>query len=225
VTERLPAPDTTKLPVLDGGDVRVLDRGQLIGRIHAQAGSRPSRWDEFRAFGPTTSRFDHQPPPRRVHPSRAVLYGAPALPGLAGPVTPVLATCLAECFRDRGVIELSRDSPYFAVFRTARAVRLLDLADTTWVTRAGGNAAISSGLRSVARQWARTIYRHYTGADAVDGLIDTCSNIPSARSLVLWERARDAVPARPLVHRPLADPSLRAELEVYATDLGLGLAP
>lgn len=140
-------------------------------------------------------------------------------------MVPVLKTCVAECFRDRGVIELSRDTPYYALLGTVRPLRLLDVADSTWITRAGGNAAISAGLRSVARAWARAIYRHYTGPDAVDGIVYTCATIPPARSVALRERARDALPPRPVVHRPLADSALRAELEVYATDLGLGLAP
>lgn len=225
MTERLPAPDTARFPALASGDVRTLPPTQLIGRIHSQAGARPTAWNEFRRFGPTRSRFDHHPPQPRTHPDRAVLYGSPALPGVSGSTWPVLATCVVECFRDRGVIELSRDSPYFVLFRTVRQLNLLDVADSTWVTRAGGNAAISSGSRSDARTWARAIDAHYTGAHAVDGIVYTCSNIPPARSIVLWERARDALPERPLVHRPLSDASLRAELEVYATETGLGLAP
>jgi hypothetical protein len=160
-----------------------------------------------------------------VHPTRAVLYGVPALPAPGTTVVPVLETCVAECYGERGVIELGRDSPYFALFGTRRQLRLLDVADSTWIPRAGGNAAISAGLRSVAREWARAVYRHYTGPDALDGIIYTCSTIPSARSVVLWERARDALPTRPALHLPLAAPALRAELEVYATHLGLGLVP
>lgn len=225
MTERLPQPDTAKFPPLEDGDVRCLRPGTLLGRVHAAAGRHPAAWDEFRAFGPTTSRFDHHPEPSRVHPTRAVMYAAPALRDADGAILPVLRTCLAECFRDRGVVELARDSPHFALFETTRELRLLDVADSLWITKAGGNAAISSGARSTARAWARAIYRHYKDADAVDGIIYTCSNIPVARSMVLWERAKDAVPVRPAGHHPLASAALRAEIEVYAHELNLGLLP
>ena len=225
MTERLPAPDRTRFPPLAPEDVRLLPAGTLLGRIHALTGERSSTWNRFREYGPTGSRFDHHPPPPRIHPTRAVLYAAPALPEPLGHGLPVLATCVAECFLERGVIELGRNSPHFVLFRTTRGLRLLDVAGSPWISRAGGNAAISSGLRSTAREWARAIYRHYSGTQAVDGIFYTCSTIPAARSVALWERARDAVPDRPLIHLPLSDPALRAELEVYASDLGLGLVP
>lgn len=153
------------------------------------------------------------------------MYAAAALSGPDGAVLSVLRTCLAECFRDRGVIELSRDSPYFVLFETTRELRLLDVADSLWITRAGGNAAISSGRRSTARSWARAIYRRYTGPDAVDGVSYTCSIMPIARSVALWEQARDAVPVRPAGLHPLASAALRAEIEVRARVLDLGLLP
>ena len=90
-------------------------------------------------------------------------------------------------------------------------------------TLAGGNGAISTGLRSVARDWSRAIYRHYTGSKAVDGIFSTCSHLPPARNIVLFERAADALPSRPGLHLPLAHPALRAELEHYAHQLGLEL--
>ncbi len=142
----------------------------------------------------------------------------------AGPVpAPLLRTCVAEVFRDRGVIELRRDSPYYVLWRPVQPLRLLDVADSDWVTFAGGNAAVSSGLRSTARDWSRAIYRHFTGPDALDGIVYACSNIPPARSIVLFERTADALPSRPQLHLPLADPALRAELEVYADELQLDL--
>lgn len=222
MTERLPPPDTGRFPPLEGRDVRLLPRGQLIGRVHAQTGAHAMAWDEFRTFGPTTARFDHHPPPPRRHPTRAVLYGVPA-PTPSPAAMPVLRTCVAECYQERGAIELSRDSPYFVLFRLTRPLRLLDVSDGDWIVRAGGNAAISCGLRSAAREWARAIYRHYQGDEALDGVFYACSTIPPARSIALWERAGDAMPATPEVHRPLADPALRAELEVYASQLGLAL--
>jgi hypothetical protein len=155
-----------------------------------------------------------------------VLYAALAVASPHGSTAePLLRTCLAECFVERGVVELTRDAPYFTLFRLAAPIRLLDIADSDWVARAGGNGAIASGLRSTARDWARAIYRHYTGSNAVDGIVYTCSIIPSARSVVLWERAAPALPARPSFTRPLVDGALRAEIESYCTELHLELVP
>lgn len=225
MTERLPRPDTALFPPLSSGHVRILGSGQLVGRIHASTGAHPTAWNTFRFFGPTGARFDHQPLPRRLHPARGVFYGAPLLDDDRGRPIPVLRTCVAEVFRDRGAVELSRDAPFFVLFRLARPLRLLDLADSDWVTLAGGNAAISAGLRSTARAWSREIYRRYTDADAVEGVFYTCSNIPPAQSVALFERAADALPARPQVHLPLTHPSLRPELEEYADKLHLHLLP
>jgi hypothetical protein len=221
VSERLNPPDTTRFRPLDGAHLRQLPEGMLVGRIHCQGGAYPDRWNEFRNFGPTTSRFDHPPPPAGFHRDRGVLYVAPRINGKG----PVLRTCIAECFRDRGNVELTRDAPHFVLFRLARPVRLLDLTYSDWVSLADGNAAISSDPRDVCRDWARTIREHYRGADAVDGMFYTCSNIPSERTAVLWERATSAVPAKPALHLPLTSADLRAELEMYTNDLHLGLIP
>lgn len=150
------------------------------------------------------------------------MYGSPNSARISATSQPILRTCLAEVYRDRGVIELARDRPYFALFDLARPLRLLDLADSRWVTEAGGNAAISSGLRSTARDWARAIYRHYPD---VDGVIYACSNIPAARSVALWERARSAVPRRPSLNRPLDDAALRPAIDTFATEMKLELDP
>lgn len=230
MTERLPLPDATTFPPLEPAHVRTLPAGNLMGRIHATSGADPSRWEELRRFGPTGSRFDHQPPPPTLHREWAVLYAAPALDRRV----PVLRTCVAECFTERGAVELSRDHPYFALWRTTRPLVLLDVVDSDWVTLAGGNAAISSGLRETCRAWAREIYAHYTDPIAVsageparllDGIFYGCSTVPPARSVVLWERAEDAMPSRPAAHVALADAALRAELEAYAVALHLDLAP
>jgi len=225
VSEKLPAPDTNRFPALRNPHVRIVEQGRLLGRLHATGGDYPTKWGEFRFWGPTKARFDHHPPPTRLHRSRSVYYAAPSLLDAQGERVPVLRTCVAEVFRDRGAIELSRDAPYFVLYRNSRPLRLLDVADSDWVALAGGNAAISSGLRSRSREWARAIYRAYKGGDAVDGLYYTCSNIPTARSIALFERAVDALPPRPQLHIPLTHPALRPELESYAAQLNLFLIP
>lgn len=110
------------------------------------------------------------------------------------------------------------------MFESTRPLRLLDLGDSDSVTRAGGNAAISSGVRSRSREWARAVYRHYRG-ESLDGVIYPSSNIPIARVAALWERAEDALPARPELNEPLSHLGLRATMETFAADLRLGLAP
>jgi hypothetical protein len=217
VSQRLSAPDTARFPTLAAAHVKTIPAGTLLGRIHWQGGLHPTTWDEFRRFGPTGSRFDHQPPPRSVHSSRGILYAA-----IRAPKASILETCVLECFQQRRVVELRRDDPYLVLFETTRELRLLNLASSNWITRAGGNAAISSGLRSMSRGWSRAVYRTYKD---VDGLYFPCSLNPPARSIALYERAVSALPARPLVHMPLTHASLRAELEAYASDYVLGLLP
>jgi RES domain len=221
VSEKLPPPDTRLFPELVAGHVKLIDSDRLVGRLHATSGRHPLRWDEFRRYGPTSARLDHQPAPRGVHPSRAVMYAAPALD--TGDPSPLLRTCVAEVFRDRGAIELRRGSPYYVLWRPTRPLRVLDVADSDWVTLAGGNGAISTGLRSVARDWSRAIYRHYSGSRAVDGILYSSSHIPPARNIVLFERATRALPRHPELNVPLTHLALRAELEHYASQLGLEL--
>jgi len=225
VTERLPEPDTTRFPVVRPEHVQILPAGTLVGRIYCQAGPFPYTWDEMRKYGPTTARFDHQPTPRGTHPTRAVMYVAPLWPSARGDVEPVLRTCMAECYQGSGVIELTRNTPYFVLYRLVADMRLLDVVDSSWVAEAGGNGAISSGSRARARQWARAIYRRYTGADEVAGIFSSSAIIPSARSVTLWERARPAIPGRPGLLLPLTHPALRAEIEHYADQLHLELIP
>lgn len=134
-----------------------------------------------------------------------------------------LQTALLECFRDAGVVDTVTDDPYFVLFSATRPLRLLDLADSDWVTVAGGNAAISSGPRLQARMWARVIHEHYQGDDALDGVVYTTSNRPLSRSVALWERAADALPDRARFHQPLRHLGLRSSVEIFAHEVGLGL--
>src|SRR5438876_678273 len=84
------------------------------------------------------------------------------------------------------------------------------------VVRAGASMAISSGPRPRARAWARTIYSAYLDADGVWYGSSMHGNTPCVG---LFERAADAVPPRPDIHRALADSTLRAFLSNVAADL------
>ncbi|MGY1673082.1 hypothetical protein [Geodermatophilus sp. SYSU D00710] len=220
MTEKLPAPSVSRFPDLGSEHIRALPAGTLLGRIHFTGGAYPSAWNTFRRFGPTTCRFDHHDEPRGVHPRRAILYAAPTVNDADGRTVPVLDVCLVEVFRDTGVVDVSRNNPYFALFRLQHAVRLLDLVDSNWITVAGGNAAISSGSRTDSRKWSRAVYSTY---ESVDGLYYGCSNMPRGRSVALYERAEVALSTYPELDLPLSSPGLWGDVELACSQLGLSL--
>jgi hypothetical protein len=168
-------------------------------------------WNELRAFGPTKSRFDHHTLPRRIHPTRAIAYLA------TGPAA--FTTAIAEYFQDDsggvGPIDRHRHRPAIGIFELARPVTLLDL-DSGWVTRAGGNQAIRTGVRARSREWARAIYRHHP----VDGLLYRSSVWGPGRCVAVWERSRAAFPPAPTSTRTLDDPHLAAAVASAAVELG-----
>lgn len=221
MTEQLPAPDHERFPPLQDSDLRLVPAGTSVGRIYSVGGKYPTSWYSFRHWGPTGARFDPHPEPCGHHPEHAVIYGAAAVPSPKGHIYPVLKTCLAEVYRDRGAIELQRDDPHFVLMHFTRRLTLLDLGDSDWVTRAGGNAAISSGERARSRQWAREINATY--ANQIDGLIYPSSNIPPARTVALWMPADQAVAAQPKSNVSLTHPALRPAVEQFAYELGLAV--
>lgn len=126
---------------------------------------------------------------------------------------------LAEYFQDDegGVlpIRVSLNRTAVSVIRPTRALRLLNL-DGGWVTRAGGNQAIHSGSRAMARQWAQEIHRHHD----VDGVAYSSSVWGPGRCIALWERAESAMPAEPTAHRLLDDPAISDAVAAAAVRLG-----
>lgn len=200
-----PPPAAADLPSLQAADV--LDTADLrFARIYSAGGSHPSAWGTFRTYGPVLGmRFDHHPRPPGVHPACGVSYAAvdwsPA--GSADP----LPCAVAETARGL-VVDRQTGSPWLTVFSPVRPVRLLLLSDTTWLARAHGNAALTSGATALSQLWARRIWTTYD----VDGLCWSSSPYPSGRSVVLFERAADALPRRPAVNVPLTHPGLVAPL-------------
>lgn len=214
MTDRLPRPDGGRIRDSAPGadELIVVPEGTFLVRVHPLGGPRPTAWDELRAFGPTKSRFDHQPLPRRNHPSRRIAYVT------TGP--DAFVTALAEWFQDDGggvgPFDLARGRPAITIIETAAELTLLDL-DGGWVTRAGGNQAIRTGPRGVCRDWSRAIHRHHRH---VQGLAHGSSVWGPGRCLALWERAAPAFPEAPTATRLLDDPTLVGAVMDGAHQLG-----
>lgn len=169
-----------------------LRAGHRLWRIYFAGGAHPTAWDEFRAFGPTDSRFDHHIPPPQVQ-GRKILYCA-----TLGP------TCVAEVFQATRTIDRNVRAPWLVGFELQRDASLLDLTGS-WATRAGASMAIHSGSRARARRWSAAIYSAYP---AIDG-IAYCSSMDANRpSFAVYERASSAMPKSPFFNRALADPAL-----------------
>jgi hypothetical protein len=205
---KLPRPPRVVELVQLGAIVNVLPAGTRLRRIYFQGGSNPARWDSFRFYGPIdTARFDHHIPPPS-HDQRGILYAATEI-----------TTCLAEVFQGRRVINTRRREPWLVSLALTRDVVLLDLTGV-WPTKARASMAINTGPRGTCRLWSQRIYEAYP---QVDGLY-YCSSMHANRPAVaLYERAMDALPARPLLHRPLKDPMLFTALRNAAHSLGYRL--
>lgn len=189
-------------------------------RIYSRGGEHPTRWSQFRHHGPLpTARFDHHRPTDDGAPSdhlnRGTLYAA-----IPTATAPALHTCALEVFRDRGIINTQLAEPYIAIFTTSEPLTVLDLTDSDWVTRAGGNAAITSGPRAPARTWAQAIYAHYPG---LHGVIYASSNLPTGRCVALFERAAPLIASSPMLNEPLAHAGLTPALADCAARFNLGL--
>jgi hypothetical protein len=215
VSEQLPAPSSARIKAtaLTRGDVLVIKAGTRLLRVHPLGGPHPVAWNQFRSFGPTAGRFDHQHPPPRTSRTRRVAYftyGADAF-----------IAALAESYQDGagtiGPLDLTRHAPHVSMLETARPLKLLDLS-SGWVTRAGGNQAICSGSRRRAQEWARAIYQHHKAS--IDGLAYASSVWGPGRCVALWEQAEDAIPNDVLAHRALNDSALVDAVAHAAKELG-----
>lgn len=171
-----------------------------------RSGEHPSRWNQFRTFGPTDARFDHQVEGSPGE-GRAVMYLA------ASPVT-----CLAEVFQKTRTIHRTHRRPALVGFAATAAVRLLDLRGT-FPTRIGASMGLMTGARSVARSWARGLYEAYPEAH---GFAYPSSMHANATALVLHDRAdpEAALPGSPGFHKALDDPSMITLFKNAARELG-----
>lgn len=130
-----------------------------------------------------------------------------------------VVTCLAEVFQAARVVNRRDDSPYLTGFRSARALRLLDLSGL-WPTRAGASQAINSGRRDAAQSWARCVR---TAFPDLDGVWYPSSMNAGEPCVALFDTASDALPAKPVLSVPLAHPALAEPIAVAVESLGYRL--
>jgi hypothetical protein len=191
--------------------ILILPADAKLARIYFATGPHPSRWNQFRSFGPTAARWDHHLPNAHsvaVEQSRAIFYCAPDVD-----------TCAAEVFQATRRIDRTRNAPGLVVFALREAVTLLDLRGT-FATKMGASTAIHSGPRSRARAWARELYDAYRDTQ---GLYYGSSMNGHAPAVALNERAQRAMPEQPQFHRALNDDMLVETLQQIALRLSYGL--
>jgi hypothetical protein len=165
-------------------------------------------------------RFDHHGEPRGHHSDRGVQYGAAAGDRGAGAIGDPLSTAVLEVFGDTGVIDRAGRGHWLVLWRPVRDLRILDLAGSDWIARAGATSALMTGPRAVARQWSAAIWAAYP---TVDGIAWMSSRLPVGRAVMLFERAATALPSMPVVHTPLANPALQPALARIAREYALVL--
>lgn len=158
MSERLPDSEPRNWPSDPHPWTLELPTGTPLSRLFPAAGPHPTRWNTFRSWGPTNSRFDHHPDPVGEHSAFGVMYLGRTGIIRHGNAYPAFACALGEYYQYQRTVDPDGTLDHHAVFALARPVRLLDVGDTDWVTVAGGNAAISSGERTQARTWAKAIH-------------------------------------------------------------------
>jgi len=201
---KLPEPPPVAELVRIGSDVYAVPAKTRLWRIYFRGGDHPVRWSDFRAFGPTNSRFDHHLLPKAVQ-DRKILYASQHG-----------ETAFAEVFQDGRVIDRFRNQPWLVAFDVVSAINLLDLTGN-WPTRAGASMTINSGPRPRARQWSQHIYAAYPD---ISGLWYASSMDANRPAIALYERAEHTMPDRPVFNRSLADGALASMIVRAAKRFG-----
>ena len=204
---KVPWPENPALAPLLPGDTVALARGAIVWRVYFAGGAYPTRWSQFRLYGPTASRFDHHNAlrGRATVQRRGIQYAA------ADPVT-----CLAEIFQSTRVIDRYAGSPRLVGYALARELALLDLADA-FITRVGAAPAINAVRKDKARAWSALFYRHFP---QIDGLFYRSAMYAHQPAYSFYERAADAMPPAPVFDRALADAVVLPRLAAAAATLG-----
>jgi hypothetical protein len=208
---KLPAPPGVAALRAIAPETLTIPANTLLARIYFAAGHHPSRWSQFRDFGPVNARWDHHLPDARgnaVAQSRAILYCAPDID-----------TCVAEVFQATRRIDRTRGAPWVVVFGLREPVTILDLPGT-FATTIGASTAIHSGPRSRVRAWARDLYEAYPD---LQGIHYGSSINGHAPAIALNERGQSAMAQLPLFHRALNDDMLVDILQRVGLRLSYGL--
>lgn len=193
--------------------LKTLARGTSLARVYFTGGDHPTRWSEFRHYGPTNARFDHHLVDARGQPltqDRSILYCATAAD-----------TCFAEVFQETRRINRTRRAPWLAIFVLGRDVELLDLTGR-YPTRVGASMAINTGGRRRAREWAKTFYEAY---GTLQGIYYPSSMNGNEPAVALTDRAErsSCLPEHPDLNRALSDDALLDVLKYSGHRLGYGL--
>lgn len=194
--------------------VRRLPAGSTLARVYFSRSRHTIPWNEFRYTGPLNSRGDHHlPNPQGMAHAqqRGIYYAATDA-----------KTCLAEVFQHTRRIDRAFQAPWLAIFKTLRALEVLDLTGD-FATRMGASMAIHSGSRERAREWARDLYQAFPAAQ---GIFYAASMHAGAPAFALNERALEAgplFPVHPDFHRALADDAMLDPLKHAARSLGYAL--
>ena len=198
-------PDLDKLKSTDP-EWYPVEPGDELWRVYFRAGEHPTRWNQFRTFGPTDARFDHHRE-GKADTGRAVMYLA---------LSPV--TCFAEVFQKTRTLHRTHRNPWLVGFAMMKSLRLLDLTGAL-PTRIGASMGLMTGARSVSRNWTRGLYSAYPAAQ---GLAYPSSMHANAVAIVLNDRALavEALPRSPGFHRALDDAGIITLLKNAAKELG-----
>jgi hypothetical protein len=191
-------------------ETHTLDVDSIWWRVHRTEGDHILAWNALRTFGPLL-RFDPHPRPRGEHVGHGAWYAA-STPGGA----------LGEAYQIDRTIDRERGRPYLTGLSFTRTLTVLDLATDSqgaWVTRAGGNFAISTAPHALTQRWARHIVEAFPD---LDGLRYN-SRFAGEACLVLFAPAASAMPQRPKVSLPLTHPDLASRLAGAARRLGYGV--
>jgi hypothetical protein len=204
---------TSKSPSAPPGPLTYEDRDlrrydDPLFRVHATSGRHPSRWNQFRSWGPTSSRWDPHPLPTGEHPDHGVLYTAADT-----------STAFGEIFQDDRIIDLHEDDRYLTGWQPLRELILLDLTDT-WPLRNGATADLSSAEKETCRAWARAIHTELSVVGPrIDGLCST-STVTGRPVVTLYRRSIDSLPTAPQLSRTLSHDDLVLIVEQATEDTG-----
>lgn len=190
----------------------VVDRQQVLWRIHNPDGDHPLRWNQLRAQGPLLSaRFD----PWLGSLTNRSADGTATGVGYFGFDFPA---CVAEAFQETRAVAVGLDGRAVSAFEPTRPLHLLDLRGN-WPIKIGASHLINSGPKDRCRRWAHAIRSTYPD---YDGLLYT--GMAGTDCVAVYAPPADFFPDRPGFTKQLNDPGLLPYLADAAQQVGYDLA-